>query len=201
MLSGQHRERRMAGQKTFLDCYRQDRDVLFSHILVDDEMWISYTNGETKQQSIQWHHLTEKIQAISLFEYENNGYHLLRRKGHSFGWFHRMQNCSWQLQQNACRTEICNPRSIWHGKLQSGIVLLQDNGQPHATAQTRKKKILVGNFLVIQSTVLTLHLPTTSSSCTWNSGLVENSLRTVRKSKPPLWSSSGHWQQTSMEMD
>lgn len=53
MLTDQHKEQRMRSARQFLERYRQDGDDLFSHIVTGDETWISYTNAESKQQSMQ----------------------------------------------------------------------------------------------------------------------------------------------------
>lgn len=55
MLTNQHKEERMCSGRAFLDHCQQDDDLFF-HIVTGYKTWISYTNAESKQQSMQWHH-------------------------------------------------------------------------------------------------------------------------------------------------
>jgi hypothetical protein len=50
MLTGVHKMQRMALASTFECCYK-DGDEFFSHIVIDDETWVSFVNAETKEQS------------------------------------------------------------------------------------------------------------------------------------------------------
>jgi hypothetical protein len=56
MLTGMHKMQRMALALTFLEQYHKDGNEFLSHIVwvTGDEIWVSFVNVETKEQSKQW---------------------------------------------------------------------------------------------------------------------------------------------------
>jgi hypothetical protein len=58
MLTYVHKTQRMALTLTFLERYHKDSDEFLNHIVrvTCDEIWVSFVNVETKEQSKQWMH-------------------------------------------------------------------------------------------------------------------------------------------------
>jgi transposase len=58
MLTGVHKTQRMASALTLLEWYHKDGDKFPNHSLrvTDDEIWVSFVNVGTKEQSKQWMH-------------------------------------------------------------------------------------------------------------------------------------------------
>ena len=60
LLTEVHKENRLRAAQLFLERYHREGDELFSYIVTGDETWISYSNTETKRQSMQWRHSTRQ---------------------------------------------------------------------------------------------------------------------------------------------
>jgi len=56
MLTDEHKQKRLAAAHKFLQRHQIEGDQCFDHIVTGDETWISYTNVESKRQSMQWSH-------------------------------------------------------------------------------------------------------------------------------------------------
>ena len=56
MLTDEHKQKRLAAAHQFLQRHQIEGDQCFDHIVTGDETWISYTNIESKRQSMQWRH-------------------------------------------------------------------------------------------------------------------------------------------------
>ncbi|XP_075217931.1 uncharacterized protein LOC142322739 [Lycorma delicatula] len=52
ILTETRKEKCLAAAQTFLRCYKNEGDDLWKHIVTSDEMWISYLNVKTQQQSM-----------------------------------------------------------------------------------------------------------------------------------------------------
>lgn len=144
MLTDQHKEQRMCSGRKFLDRYRQDGDDLFSHIVTGDETWISYTNAESKQQSMQWRHSSSpKPKKFKQSPYSS------RKMMATVFWDEKgvilvdfMERGSTITADVYCETLTKMKRAIQNrrrGKLSSGVILLHDNARPHTAALTKKK--------------------------------------------------------------
>jgi len=144
MLTDQHKEQRMSSGRAFLDRYRQDGDDLFSHIVTGDETWISYTNAETKQQSMQWRHSSSpKSKKFKQSPYSS------RKMMATIFWDEKsvllvdfMERGTTITADVYCEMLTKLRRAIQNrrrGKLSSGIVLLHDNARPHTAARTKEK--------------------------------------------------------------
>jgi len=53
MLTGKHKQKCLAAAHQFLQRHQIEGGQCFDHIVTGDEMWISYTNTESKRQSMQ----------------------------------------------------------------------------------------------------------------------------------------------------
>jgi [histone H3]-lysine36 N-dimethyltransferase SETMAR len=140
MLTDEHKQKRLASAQKFLQRYRNEGDEFLGHIVTGDETWISYTNVESKQQSMQWRHSwspkakkfkqapsVKKIMATVFWD----------KKGVLFIDFLERGKT---INANAyCDTLIKLRRAIQNkrrGLLSTGIVLLHDNARPHTADRT-----------------------------------------------------------------
>jgi histone-lysine N-methyltransferase SETMAR len=56
MLSDGHRKTRMGTALMFLECYHQDGDKFFNHIVTGNETWVSHFTPESKRELLECHH-------------------------------------------------------------------------------------------------------------------------------------------------
>jgi len=139
MLTDEHKQKRLAAAHQFLQLHQIEGDQCFDHIVTGDEMWISYTNIESKRQSMHWRHLSSlkakkfkqassvrKIMATVFWD----------RKGILLIDFLEsgltINADAYCETVRKLRRAIQNKRS---GMLSSGIVLLHDNARPHTAAR------------------------------------------------------------------
>ena len=54
MLTEEHKKQCVACALTFLMCYHKEGDDMLSHIVTEDETWVSHITPESKQQSLHW---------------------------------------------------------------------------------------------------------------------------------------------------
>ena len=78
MLTDEHKQKRLAAAHQFLQLHQIEGDQCFDHIVTGDEMWISYTNIESKRQSMQWRHSPspkaknfKQASSVSIFKLNN----------------------------------------------------------------------------------------------------------------------------------
>ena len=56
MLTEEHKLKRQASVLDFLTRYSEEGDNFLSHLVTQDETWVSHTTPELKQQSMEWKH-------------------------------------------------------------------------------------------------------------------------------------------------
>jgi len=57
MLTDDHKTKRMGSALTFLTRYAQEGDEFLDSIVTGDEILVFHHTPESKQQSLQWHHM------------------------------------------------------------------------------------------------------------------------------------------------
>lgn len=190
-----------------LSTRQQDGNDLFLHTVMSDVTWVPYSSLERKQQSMQWHRST----SLKPAEFRQSPYSSLKMIA-IFFWdendlFWGVEYHSWNVESQL--RLMCAARRSPNWEARSKIDSVWDccPGQSMLMRvvaplpkQRRGLKILVGKLSIAHPTVPTLHL-VTSSSCIWNSGLVDNSLKRAKSSRLPLSTSLIFKQQTSMERD
>ena len=91
MLTDDHKTKRMGSVLRFLTRYTQERDEFLDSIVTGDETWVFHHTPESKQQSLQWHHMhsprTKKLKTSISVE-KKHGVRFLEQNGHSPGRFH-----------------------------------------------------------------------------------------------------------------
>lgn len=140
MLTDAHKQKRLASAENFLHRFETQGDELFEHIITGDETWISYTNVESKQQSMQWRHSAspkakkfkqarsaKKIMATVFWD--KKGILLIDFLEHG----ETINADKYCETLRKLRRAIQNKR---RGLLSSGVVLLHDNARPHTAAAT-----------------------------------------------------------------
>jgi len=56
MLTEEHKKQRVACALTFLIRYHEEGDSMLSHIVTEEETWVSHIIPESKQNSLNWKH-------------------------------------------------------------------------------------------------------------------------------------------------
>ena len=51
----------MAASLTFLEAYEKDGDLLLDRLVTGDETWVKHVTCETKKQSMEWGHTTQRF--------------------------------------------------------------------------------------------------------------------------------------------
>jgi hypothetical protein len=148
MLTDAHKTQRMTSALTFLERYHKNGDEFFSHIVrvTGDDIWISFVNVETKEQSKQWMHThsPNKFKQTSTCQKADDKYVLVQERS-ADGGIHATRDHSnvrsvlRNTKKNLCRA-IQNKR---HGMLTYGLMLLHGNDRSHTVVRTRT---LLENF-------------------------------------------------------
>jgi hypothetical protein len=61
MLTDDNRTKWMHSALKFVTCYAQEGDMFLNFIVTGDETWGFHHTPESKQQSLQWHHMQEEV--------------------------------------------------------------------------------------------------------------------------------------------
>jgi len=140
MLTDEHKQKRLAAAHQFLQHHQIEGDQSLDHIVTGDETWISYTNMESKRQSMQWRHSSSS--KAKKFKQASS----VRKIMVTIFWDRKeillIDFLERGLTINAdayCETVRKHRRVIQNkrrGMLSSGIVLLHDNARPHTAPRT-----------------------------------------------------------------
>jgi len=65
MLTEEHKKQHVACALTFVMRFHKEGDGMLSHIVTEDETWVSHITPESKQQSLHWKHTGSQMQCRS----------------------------------------------------------------------------------------------------------------------------------------
>lgn len=140
MLTDVHKQRRVEAGRNFLQRFENEGEEFFSHLVTGDETWISYTNVESKQKSMQWRHSSSP--KAKKFKQAPS----VRKMMATVFWDQKGVLLVEFLERGAtinadmyCKTLMKLRRAIQNkrrGMLSSGIVFLHDNARPHTARST-----------------------------------------------------------------
>jgi chorismate-pyruvate lyase len=125
----------------FLEQYHKDSDELLNHIIRGDEIWVSFVNVETKEQSKQWMHTHSLNKPKNL-----NKLCLPKRKLMATVFWDRKGVLVVEFMQQGTTGVLQNTEYLHRaiqskrcGMLTSDVVLLHCNSHLHTAARTQAR--------------------------------------------------------------
>lgn len=143
MLTEEHKAQRLMAARECLRRFRLEGDAFLSRIITTDETWVFHYEPESKQQSLEWKHVTSPVKKkfksqrttrkvmLTVF-WDKKGPITVDFK--SLGTTVNFENYCELL--NMVKKDIRNKRK---GLQSKGVVFHQDNARPHTAARTMAK--------------------------------------------------------------